>query len=327
MKDERQKKLCSEDFLPAARCQTKESLKTAESMSFGRETMWMLLHNRVAFFAILVLLLLAVGAVLIPMLSPFDYATQNVAFANRPFFSKDPISGAVHLFGTDHLGRDIFVRLWYGARVSLLVAAVVAVIDGVLGVLYGSIAGYLGGLADTVMMRILEVIIGVPYLIVVLLLMAVLPQGIGTLIVAYTLVGWTGMARLMRGQVASLMHQDFIVAAKIAGVHTGKIVWHHFIPNTLGVIIVHMTLDIPGIIFTEAFLSMLGMGVPPPYPSLGSMVNEGVAVFQTYPARLLVPALVLCLVMLSCNLFGDRLQDALDPKIRGRFRYGKHTEH
>ena len=314
-----------DDFTPvcSADMQAKKQKLPPPSPSFAKETMTLLRKNKTAVAALVVLFVLVLGAVVVPMLSPVGFATQRVAFANKPFFSQDPVSGVLHIFGTDHLGRDIFVRIWYGARVSLLVAGVVAVIDCVVGVVYGSISGYFGGVADTIMMRLVEVISGVPYLIVVLLLMAMLPQGVGTLILAYTLVGWTGMARLVRVQTASLVNQDFIVAARIMGAAPKRMLLRHLVPNMAGVIIVNITLDIPAIIFTEAFLSMLGLGVPPPYPSLGAMVNEGVAVFQTYPARLAVPALFICLVMLAFNLLGDKLQDTLNPKLRRNVRRGQ----
>lgn len=295
-------------------------------MSFVRETISILCHNKIAVVSFIMILLLIIGSICFPIFYNFDFASQNVAYANTPFFSKDPSSGFTHIFGTDNLGRDIFVRIWYGTRVSLLVAGVVAIIDCIVGVVYGSISGYIGGMVDNVMMRILEIISGIPYLVVVLLLMAVLPQGVGTLIIAYTLVGWTSMARLVRGQVISLMEREFIIAARIMGASMGRIIFCHLIPNMLGIIIVHMTLSIPGIIFTEAFLSMLGMGVPPPYPSLGIMANEGVAVFQTYPVRLLVPGLFICLIMLSFNLLGDQLQDVLNPRLRRSADYGRYSK-
>lgn len=319
-------------FLPddfeAAECemQAEFGLEEQESGGLIREICSRLIQDRAAVISAGILLFIIMGAILFPLLSPFDFASQNVAFANKPFFSKDPGRGLLHLFGTDHLGRDVFVRIWYGARVSLMVAGAAALIDTVVGVLYGSISGYLGGAVDDVMMRALEVIGGIPYLVIVLLLMAVLPQGIGTLILAYTLVGWTGMARLIRGQVRSLGNREFMVAARVMGAGLGRILFRHLIPNMMGMIMVNMTLDIPGIIFTEAFLSMLGMGVPAPYPSLGVMVNEGIGVFQTYPARLLVPALLICLTMQSFNLLGDKLQDSMNPKFR-RAANGKRTKH
>ncbi len=317
------------DFDAVMPGQTGEQTKKAAppTSGFARATLSILLENKVAVTAMVILIFFVLGAIFIPMLWPLDFAAQKISFANQPFFTKDPVSGTFYLFGTDHLGRDIFVRIWYGARVSLLVAAVVAVIDCVVGVVYGSLSGYFGGAVDTVLMRLVEIINGIPYLLVVLLLMAMLPQGMGTLIVAYALVGWTGMARLVRGQTVALANRDYIVAARIMGAGTGRMLFRHLIPNMLGVIIVNMTLSIPRIIFTEAFLSMLGLGVPPPYPSLGTMVNEGATVFQTYPARLAVPALFICVLMLAFNLLGDQLQDALDPKLRRRAGHGRNTKH
>ncbi|MEG0367962.1 MAG: ABC transporter permease [Coprobacillus sp.] len=296
------------------------------SLSFSKETVLMLMHNKVVIVCMIILIVLIFGAIVFPMVSPFDFASQNVAFANKPMMSKDPINGVIHFFGTDHLGRDIFVRIWYGVRVSLIVASLAALIDTVVGVLYGCISGYFGGTVDDVMMRFLEIISGIPYLIVVLLLMAVLPQGIGTLILAYTLVGWTGMARLIRGQVLSLHHKEFVVASKVMGARMFHVIRRHLIPNMMGLIIVNLTLDIPDIIFTEAFLSMLGMGVPAPYPSLGVMANEGIRVFQTYPTRLIIPAILICLITLAFNLLGDKFQDIMNPRLRRGIKYGKHSQ-
>ncbi len=293
-----------------------ESAEAGKSQGFGRETAKLFVQSPAAVFFLVVIVALVLGAVLIPFFCPFSYAEQNITFTNQPFFSKDPASGFTHIFGTDHLGRDIFTRLWYGARISLTVAGAVALIDCVAGTLYGCISGYLGGGADTVMMRLLEIVNGIPYMIVVLLLMAVLPRGVGTLIVAYSLVGWTSMARLVRSQVLSLKRQDFYMAAKIMGAGLWRMIFVHLLPNMLGLMIVHISLDIPGIIFTEAFLSMLGMGVPPPYPSIGVMIKDGASVFQTYPLQLAVPGLFICLLMLAFNLLGDRLQDVLNPKVR-----------
>ncbi len=309
------------DAAPAA-AQAGERL-LRPSLSFWRETALRLRRDPVALVCLGILLFFILGAVFFPLFSPFDYASQNVAFANQPFFSADPATGHMHLFGTDHLGRDIFVRVWYGARISLTVALAVAFIDCFVGIVYGGFSGYLGGGADTLMMRVLEVVSGIPYLVVVLLLMAVLPRGMLTLIVAYSLTGWTGMARLVRSQVLGLKEQEFMLAAKIMGAGAPRAVLRHLAPNMLGVILVNLTLDIPGVIFTEAFLSLLGMGIAPPYPSLGVMASEGITVFQTYPAQLAVPALFICLLMLAFNLLGDHLQEALDPKLRRPLRFGK----
>lgn len=270
-----------------------------------------------------ILLFLLAGAVVFPVLSPFDYATQNVIFSYQPPLSLDPVNGGIHWFGTDSLGRDIFTRLWYGARISFVIALVAALIDCVVGVLYGGIAGYLGGRVDTVMMRVLEVISGVPYLIVVLLMLVVFPRGPGTIILAYALVGWTQMARLIRGQVIALCQREFIVIAKTMGASPWRVIFRHLIPNLQSVIIVNVTLDVPSVIFTEAFLSMLGLGIAPPRPSLGILASEGVAVFQMYPAQLIFSAGFICLTMLAFNLLGDRLQETLNPRQRRNRPFGE----
>lgn len=286
------------------------------AISFWKDAMGRLVRNKAAVVFVILLGLLLVGAIFAPMLSPFDYSSQNVAFSNQPPMAADPQSGAVHFFGTDAFGRDLWVRAWCGMRVSLTVAIAVALIDCVLGVLYGGISGYFGGAVDNVMMRIVEVISGIPYLIVVILLMTVMPRGLGTIIVAYSITGWTGMARLVRGQVIALKEQEFLVAASAMGARPSRIIGRHLVPNILSVIIVNITLDVPSIIFTEAFLSMLGMGIAPPEASLGNLANDGIQVFQMYPYQLVFPALFICLIMLSFNLLGDQLRDAFDPKLR-----------
>lgn len=286
------------------------------SISFGRDAFNRIKKSKVAVLCIAILVILILGAIFIPMLSPFNYSDQNVAYANQPMMFQDPTTGNIHLFGTDELGRDIFVRVWYGARVSLTVAIAVALIDCFVGVIYGGISGYFGGTVDNVMMRIVEIISGIPYLIIVILLMTVFERGLGTIIIAYSLTGWTGMARLVRGQVVSLSQQEFVIAAKSMGAKPHRIIGLHLVPNVLSVIIVNITLDIPNVIFTEAFLSMLGLGIAPPQSSWGIMANSGIQVFQTYPMQLVIPALFICVTMLSFNLLGDQLRDAFDPKLR-----------
>ena len=304
------------DFDVIGLCREESEKISRPYMGYWKEALERLRKTPSAVICVLVLAAIILGAVFLPMISPFDYAYQNVAFANQPFFSTDPINSQIHIFGTDYLGRDIFVRIWYGARVSLTVAFAVAIIDCLIGVIYGGISGYIGGAVDNIMMRVLEVIGGIPYLIVVLLLMAVLSRGIVTLIIAYSITGWTGMARLVRGQVVSMKQQEFVVAARIMGAGSGRIIFRHLIPNMAGLIIVNITLDIPSVIFTEAFLSLLGMGIAPPYPSWGIMANEGISKFQSYPVQLVIPALFISLTMLTFNLLGDRFQEVLDPKLR-----------
>lgn len=288
-------------------------MEKVSDMGFWKLAFRRIRYSKTMFFCCGILLLLLLGAVVVPLLSPFDYASQNVAFANQPMFSIDPLNQSIHWFGTDVLGRDIFVRIWYGTRISLTVAVAVAVIDCVIGVVYGGISGYYGGKVDMVMMRVLEIISGIPYLIVVMLLMVTLPRGLPTIILAYSLTGWTGMARLVRGQVLSLNQREFIIAARVMGASPRHMIMRHLFPNIVNIIIVNITLDIPNVIFTEAFLSMLGLGIAPPQSSWGIMANEGIVSFQTYPSQLIIPVVFISLTMLSFNLLGDRLQDVFDP--------------
>lgn len=286
------------------------------SISFWKDAFGRVKQSKVAIICILFLLLILLGSIFAPMFTPFNYSQQNVAYANQPPMFVDPVNGATHFFGTDALGRDIFVRIWHGARVSMTVALAVALIDCVVGIIYGGISGYFGGMVDNIMMRIVEIISGIPYLIIVILLMTVLPRGLTTIIIAYSLTGWTQMARLVRGQVISLGEQEFVIAAKSMGAKPSRIISKHLVPNILSVIIVNVTLDIPAVIFTEAFLSMLGLGIAPPKSSWGIMAYDGITVFQMYPTQLLFPAVFICVTMLSFNLLGDKLRDAFDPKLR-----------
>lgn len=286
------------------------------SINFWKDAFGRLFKSKVAIVCFVVLALLILGAVFIPILSPFDYSRQNVAFTDQGPMWVDNVTKQMHLFGTDDLGRDLWVRIWMGARVSLTVAFAVTLIDCIVGTIYGGISGYFGGSVDNVMMRIIEVVGGIPYLIVVMLLMVVLPRGLMTIIIAYSLTGWTGMARLVRGQVLGLRSQEFLVAAETMGAKPSRIIGKHLVPNLLGIIIVNVTLDIPNVIFTEAFLSMLGLGIAPPQASWGTLCNDGIEVFQTYPMELVYPAVFISVTMLAFNLLGDQLRDALDPKLR-----------
>lgn len=286
------------------------------SVSFMKDAWNRIRKSRVAVICMIILGMIILGAIFCPMLTPFSYSEQNVAFQNKPIMSPDSVTGQMHIFGTDALGRDVFSRVWYGARVSLTVAIAVALIDCLVGVIYGGISGYFGGAVDNVMMRIVEIISGIPYLIIVILLMTVMERGLGTIIVAYSLTGWTGMARLVRGQVVGLKEQEFVIAAKSMGASPARIIGKHLVPNVLSVIIVNITLDIPNVIFTEAFLSMLGLGIAPPKSSWGIMANDAIKVFQMFSTQLVIVALFICVTMLSFNLLGDQLRDAFDPKLR-----------
>lgn len=291
------------------------------SMTFFQDAMRRLVKNRVALVCIVVIILLVLMSVFAPIISPFDFREQHYDHINAPFGTvcDDPAStaaGHTHLLGTDTLGRDIYTRLWMGGRVSLLIAFVCATVDFFLGVVYGGISGYFGGTLDIIMMRILEIINGIPYLLIVILLMLVLPKGITTIIIAYGLVGWIPMARLVRGQVITLKQQEFVSAAEAMGASSARVIAKHLLPNTLSVVIVRVTLSIPSVIFSEAYLSFLGLGVPLPNCSWGTLTQLGIENFRLYPSQLFLPAICISLTMLAFNLFGDGLRDAFDPKLR-----------
>ncbi|MGB9780389.1 MAG: ABC transporter permease [Caldanaerobacter sp.] len=279
------------------------------SMSYWQDAWRRLKMNKVAMASLAFLIFLGIMAIIGPYLLPYKYSDQNLLLTNRP-------PSAEHWFGTDYLGRDLFVRTWMGARISLTIGIAAALLDGVIGVIYGGISGYFGGQVDNVMMRIVDVLYGIPYLILVILLMLVMGPGVVTIIVAMVMTGWVGMARLVRGQVLQLKEQEFVMAAKTLGASPGRIILKHLIPNTIGPIIVSITFDVPAAIFTEAFLSYIGLGVQPPLASWGTLASDATNVLLLYPYQLFFPAFFISMTMLSFNLLGDGLRDALDPRLR-----------
>ena len=291
------------------------------SVTYWKDAIGRLKKNRVAMVCLCIIILLILSCVIIPWVTPFDSREQHLSCSNKGFFfscvdERYEGQNLVHVFGTDRLGRDLLVRTFEGGRVSLMIAFAAVAVNLVVGMIYGGISGYFGGLADNIMMRIVEVINGIPYMIIVVLLMMVLPQGIFTMVIAYATTGWTGMARLVRGQCLSLKNQEFVVASEAMGAKAGRIIGKHLLPNALSVIIINVTLAVPSAIFTEAFLSYIGLGVPVPQPSWGMLAQEGAGMFQLYPSQLWIPAIAISLTMLSFNLLGDGLRDALDPRLR-----------
>lgn len=289
------------------------------SVSFWKDAMRRLWSNKTAVVCTVVLAIILICALIFPILSPFDMSAQHLEHTNKGLFYTATLADGsthMHIFGTDDLGRDVFVRIWEGARISLLIAFTAVFINFVIGIVYGGISGYFGGWIDNVLMRILEIINGIPYLIIVILLMMILPRGIVSIIVAYGLVGWTGMARLVRGQILALKEQEFVVAAEAMGAAPTRIIAKHLLPNILSVVIINITLAIPSAIFSEAFLSFIGMGVPVPNASWGTLANDGVRLFQIHPHLLALPAFFISITMLAFNLLGDALRDAFDPKLR-----------
>ncbi|WP_163194492.1 ABC transporter permease [Clostridium thermarum] len=279
------------------------------NISYWADAWRRLKKNPVAMISLCFLVIMIIACIAGPWLIKADFEKQNYSLLNKRPSSE-------HWFGTDNLGRDLFARVLVGGRVSLFIGFVGTAIELCIGVLYGGIAGYFGGKVDIIMMRIAEIVATVPYLIVVIMLLIVLPKGIPTLIIALCLIGWVGIARMIRGQVMQLKNSEYVLAAKALGASPMRIVIKHLIPNTIGIILVYMSMDIPAYIFDEAFLSYLGLGVQPPNTSWGTLVLAGQGQMMNYPYQLVFPALAICLTVLAFNLLGDGLRDALDPKLR-----------
>ncbi|MFG0212427.1 ABC transporter permease [Brevibacillus porteri] len=302
-------------FRPLAK-NTQVNVIARPSLSNGQQVIRKLLKNKLAMLGLCIILALVGMAIIGPNLVPYSYSDQSLLTKNQEISPE-------HWFGTDELGRDMFARTWYGARISLTIGIVAALIDLVIGVTVGGIAGYMAGRGkrgdriDTIIMRIIEILYGLPYLLVVILLMVVMEPGMLTIIIALSATGWVGMARLVRGQILQLKNQEFILAAQVLGAKFSRILLKHLIPNTFGVIIVNLTFTIPSAIFAESFLSFLGLGVQAPVASWGTMTNDGLGVILTGDWwRLFFPALMISLTMFAFNVFGDGLQDALDPRLR-----------
>ncbi len=250
-------------------------------------------------------------AIIGPWISSYNYSEIHLELKNTP-------PGAQFWFGSDELGRDIFSRVWWGARVSLFIGFAAALIDTILGVLWGSIAAYYGGKIDEFMMRCADVLYAVPYTLVVILLTVIRGTGIQTILIAMTLTGWISMARICRSQILQIKQLDYILAAHTIGASSSRIVLRHLIPNAIGPIIATMTLTIPSAIFTESFLSFLGLGVQAPATSLGSMISDGVGAMRYYPWRLLFPSFAITMTMISLNILGNHFRDLLDPRVKNR---------
>lgn len=279
------------------------------SLTFWQDAWRKLRKNRIATASMLVISCCVLLALIGSALVPYGYSATDASSIDIP-------PNREHWFGTDSLGRDLWARTWMGARVSLLIGFVAAFVNSCLGVVIGGIAGYAGGKTDMVIMRIIDILYAIPYMIVAILLMVVLKPGMPSIIVAMVIIGWIKSARLVRGQVLSLKNQEYVLAARKLGASNFRIIFRHMIPNTLGLIITDLTMAVPYAIFTEAFLSYIGLGIQPPQSSWGLLARYGAQNFRVAPFQLFIPAVVISLTMLSLNLFGDGLRDALDPKLR-----------
>ena len=341
-------KFNAKDFDKATDEEKKQQDVMGESTTFFKDGMRRLRKNPLAMASIVVLLIIIAIAIVAPHICPYSYSTiitvngrrdksatnlapMEYSQLEQSYMEESGEKLFPHLFGTDSMGRDYFIRVVYGTRVSLVVGIVAAVMVLIIGLIYGSIAGYFGGTVDLVMMRIVDVIYSLPDMLIIILLSVVLQQRLTPLIegtglaslgvnmismfIVFALLYWVGMARLVRGQILQIKNNEYVLAAKSIGTPNGRILRKHIIPNCLSIIIITTALQIPSAIFTESYLSFIGLGVNIPLTSLGSLANDARGAMQTYPLRLVIPAIVISLIVLAFNLLGDGLRDAFDTKL------------
>lgn len=327
-------------FAPASEEEKDQQRMMRESVSFMKDAMRRLRRNKIAMVSLIIIILIALTAFIAPTFYPYTYTKQEVrAKYLQPFEYSTTEQARIdkgekvfpHIMGTDALGRDYAIRVIYGTRISLLVGLVSAVIVIFIGIIYGSISGYFGGKTDLIMMRIVDIIYSLPDVLIVILLSVAIKErvsasnsafivrmgsGMVSIFIVFGLLYWVGMARQVRGQVLSIKEQEFVLASRAIGAKPARIIIKHMIPNCISVIIITAAMQIPSAIFTESFLSFLGMGVSMPMPSLGSLAADARTGLISYPFLLLFPALSIFLIVLSFNLLGNGLRDAFDPKLR-----------
>lgn len=333
------------DFLPADNEEKQSLVVMRQSVSFWRDGLRRFKKNKIAMTSLIVIIAIMLFAFVGPVFYPYSYEQQirgseNLApmqYSDQELALKAQGEKVFpHILGTDSLGRDTMVRLMMGSRVSLLVGIVASVLVLLIGSVYGAIAGYFGGKVDLIMMRIVDIIYTVPDILIIILLMVTLKfplenlansvpafswintigVGLICIFIVFSLLYWVGMARIVRSQILMLKEQEFVTAAKALGASHGRIIKKHLLTNCMGTLIVTTTLQIPSSIFTESFLSFIGIGVAAPMPSLGSMASQAISGISSYPYRLLAPAIMISLIILSFNLIGDGLRDAFDPKLK-----------
>ena len=327
-------------FAPATDAEKAQQLTQRESTSFMRDAMRRLRKNKMAMACLWLLIVITLIAIFVPQFYPYSYTQQDVSGKHMaPFeYSKKEQQRIArgekvfpHIMGTDNLGRDYCIRVIYGTRISLMVGFISALIVVVIGIIYGAISGYFGGKVDMIMMRIVDIIYSLPDVLIVILLSVAIKDVIGmsksqlimklgagmiSIFIVFGLLYWVGMARQVRGQVLSIKEQEYVLAAQASGASAAHIIRKHMIPNCISVIIITAAMQIPSAIFTESFLSFVGMGVSMPMPSLGSLASDARSGLVSYPYLLMFPAASIFLIVLSFNLLGNGLRDAFDPKLR-----------
>ncbi|MBP3674513.1 MAG: ABC transporter permease [Oscillospiraceae bacterium] len=340
-----------DDFLPASEEEKAYMVQMRPSTTFFKDGMKRLLKNKIATISMIVIILITLAAIIIPAFWPYSYDTMLGVRPGKPVDSSynnlapfqygetelEKIAEGEkvfpHVFGTDSAGRDYFIRVVYGTRISLAVGFFASIIVLIIGMTVGSIAGYVGGKVDLIIMRIVDIIYSLPDMLMVILLASVLKQSgldkaiegtilerlgsnIISLFIIFALLYWVSMSRQIRGQILSLKEQEYVLAARSTGAKGGWVIRKHLLPNCISVVIISTCLQIPSAIFTESYLSFLGLGVNAPMPSLGSLASDALNGITSYPYRLVIPAVVISLIVLSLNLFGDGLRDAFDPKLK-----------
>ena len=338
------------DFLPATEEEKAYMVKMRPSTTFFKDGMKRLMKNKIAAISMFVIIIITLSSIIIPFFWPYKY---DKMLGNTPGKPMDPSYNNLapfeygkaelkrieagekvfpHIFGTDAQGRDYFIRIVYGTRISLAVGFFASIIVLIIGLTVGSVAGYLGGKVDIIIMRIVDIIYSLPDTLMVILFGSVMKVTLGPLLegtileklgsnmvslfVIFALLYWCSMARLIRGQILSLREQEYVLAAQATGAKAGWIIRKHLLPNCISVVIISTCLQIPSAIFTESYLSFLGLGVNAPMPSLGSLASEALNGLSSYPYRMVIPAITISLIVLSLNLFGDGLRDAFDPKLK-----------
>ena len=338
-----------DSFIPATAEEKEYIVQMRESSTFFKDGVKRLLKNKVATLSFIIVVAITLSAIILPMFWPYSYDQQlgitpgkpvDPSYANLAPFEYGRTEEArmeagekifPHVFGTDSAGRDYFIRVVYGARISLAVGFFASIIVLMIGLFIGSVSGYVGGKFDMFVMRIVDIIYSLPDMLMVILLAAMLGTRIESIVegtslekiganiislfVVFALLYWVSMSRLIRGQILSLREQEFVLASKASGAKGGWVIKKHLIPNCISVVIISTALQIPSAIFTESYLSFLGLGVNAPMPSLGSLASDALNGMSSYPYRLVIPAIVISLIVLSLNLFGDGLRDAFDPKL------------
>lgn len=294
-------------FAPLSEDEKNSEFIALESKTFLQEAWERFKKNKMAFAGLIILILFGLMAILGPFISPYEYDMQDTA---------NTYGGASlqHILGTDKFGRDVFVRICYGARISLSIGFGAAIINSITGVVIGGLCGYLGGKFDIVVMRIVDIIYALPSMLYVILIMMLNGANVQSILIGVCIPGWIGMARQVRGQVIALKEQEFALAALVLGANDRRILFKHLIINAIGPIIVQMTLLVPSAIFTEAFLSFIGIGISAPMASWGSMAQDARSALTTHPMQMLIPTLCICLTIFSLNFLGEGIGDALNPK-------------